>query len=341
MTFNIKKNQKIEEVQKTPLFYRGLGYILGSFVIPFSEKANRESYKGQINDVSNIVGSSLENLLRMSFSHPIKSVYFFKSFFNWISGYFNAQVSARGKEKFFVYTQFDKDIPFIPEEDIKYVSIYPVIPYIIKELSDVLSTTEIRYTINSFMELNKMGIDVFNKYPSIMPRFFNHNRLILKFIQDYDEPLNCLSSFHIAHALFIENIFENFFSSYFKKGEIFDLVEPLPINILNSVLYTKQHSIVDVSFGILCTKIFFEKKFQKECNTFISKFDSIKSQNPLIKYDEIEKVYNEILEMYRKKNDFSDTVKSYLEEKEFVKLNPGENIENCYFDTLSKKIVSF
>ena len=173
-----------------------------------------------------------------------------------------------------------------------------------------------------------------------MPRFFDHKRLILKVIQNYDEPLNCLPSFHIVHAFFIENLAEKILSLHSKKRRVFDLIEFLPLKILNSVLYTKQHSIVDVSFGILCTKIFFEKKFQKECNTFISEFDSMKPQNMLIKYDEIEKVYNEVLDIYRKKNNFLETVKTYLEEKEFIKIKPGENIENCYFDTFSKKIIT-
>ena len=59
MTFNSKNPQKNEEIQESSFFSRSLSYLLKSFIIPFSEKENRESYEGQIVDVSHLVGSSL------------------------------------------------------------------------------------------------------------------------------------------------------------------------------------------------------------------------------------------------------------------------------------------
>ena len=63
MTFNRNYEKEAGELKKTSLFSKSLNFFLKTIIIPLSRKENREDYKEQIDEVSNFVKSSLENLL--------------------------------------------------------------------------------------------------------------------------------------------------------------------------------------------------------------------------------------------------------------------------------------
>ena len=109
--------------------------------------------------------------------------------------------------------------------------------------------------------------------------------------------------------------------------------------MFNSVLYTKQHSLIDIAFGILCSKIVFENNFSEEFNNFFSEFDSLKKDHPKINYCEIKNIYSEALEIYQKKNNFSESVGLYLNNHGFIKIKSNENVNKTYFDTKKRKII--
>ena len=315
-----------KEYQDQSLFSKCLRYTLKYSVLPFSSKENKEHYKEQFTEASRNLEITLENVLKLV-RHPVKAISILKAIKNFSSNYLGSQKNIKNHEKYFVYTQLDNQIPFILEEDTMYAYTFAQFAYISNNLCKMLGKKEIKNIAASFSELNTLGAETFNKYPTLMPRFTNHNRLTLKILQKIDKPTNCCPSLHIAYSLLLDNISERKIKP--KSEEIFNSIRYSTKRMFNSVLYTKQHALVDIAFGILCAKVVFEKRFteNENFNDFLSEFDSLKSEHPKINYDEIKNIYSEALDIYKNTENFPESVGLYMKNKGFIKIKDNEKME--------------
>lgn len=326
------------EFRRSSGFSRWLRRKLRASIIPRSDPENRTAYLGQFDQASRNVEIAAEGLGRLFKNHPVKSLWVVRAIGDWLVRYFDAQKRAANRPRYYVYTQFDSQIPFRPEEDILYTYMIAQIAYIANELADIVSVRQMIHIADGFIELNKAGVEAFRRYPTLMPRFLNHKRLSLKVIQQLDRPLNCCPSLHIAYSLFLDGIAELMIKPHPNRRDAFDSVRFSTIGMFNSVLYTKQHSILDVAFGMLCAKIVFEDRFDRPFNDFIGVFPSLKRRHP-IPYDEIARVYRKALAIQRRGHGLADILGTYLRSHGYLKIAPDEGVGTGYFDTSTRQLV--
>ena len=149
-----------------------------------------------------------------------------------------------------------------------------------------------------------------------------------------------MPSLHVAYSLFLDNLGEKIIMPSKGGKDIFDSIRYSTLRTFNSVLYTKQHSLIDVAFGILCAKIIFEKRFNWKFNNLINEFDLLKKDNKEIDYDYIKNVYNNALDL-SKRYGFVKSAGIYLLKNGFIKIGPKEEPNKIYFDTETKKLIDW
>lgn len=260
-------NQVRSEEINTPVFKKASPFskvirsIVSRVVISLSDKDNRMAYRNQIPEASRNVEISVEGLVRLLIREPIKLAYLLRVVKHWHSHYFGAQKKTLDQMRYFVYTEKDHQIPFVPEEDIMYAYMFPQIFFVIGEISKFISNREMKEYAKGFTELNVLANKTFLQRPTLMPRFLEHQRLSLKVVQNIDHPLNCCPSLHIAYSIMLDNISEKMVRKYPEFADKFSTIRYSTKRMCNSVLYVKQHSLLDIAFGILCSKIIYEKHF--------------------------------------------------------------------------------
>ncbi|MBF0120457.1 MAG: hypothetical protein HQK79_16600 [Desulfobacterales bacterium] len=360
-----RENVETKPFESPSHFSLCLRAILKPIILSFSDKKYREDYATQFDLASRNVEITIETLMKLFLFHPVKNAFVLNTVGNWLHTYFKVQFETKNFEKYYVYTQHDNQIPFYPEEDIMYTYMISQISYVANELAKIFTAKEMNYLASCFVELNNFATYTHNKYQTLMPRFANHNRLTLKVIQHIDKPYNCCPSLHIAYTLLLDNVIEKFFYTNThkqskKKTQTFESIRYSSIRMFNSVLYTKQHSILDVAFGMLCSHIVFEKKYKQKFNNLIYIFDDLKKDNPYINYEVIKEIYVEGMELYEKKISFykqsheytnfehlslegisfRETVGDYLIQYGYPKLPIWHIInEGVYFDTVKRNLV--
>jgi hypothetical protein len=108
--------------------------------------------------------------------------------------------------------------------------------------------------------------------------------------------------------------------------------------MFNSVLYTKQHSLLDVAFGILCAQLVFEARYEGAFDDLTHAFDGMRAEHP-IPYDEIVAIYGEARAMHRAGEPLADTLGRYLREHGYRTVPPDEALGIAYLDTRTREIV--
>ncbi|MFC1852314.1 hypothetical protein ACFL27_19120 [candidate division CSSED10-310 bacterium] len=323
--------------ERDTLFTRSVRSILRSIIIPFSDPQHKEAYKEQFAIASRNVEITVEDLFKFSVRHPLKMALVMGVTRNWLTTYFGAQNDSKHKERFLVYTQFDNKIPFIPAADIMYTYMLAQIAFVANEISKYLSWSEMKNITESFVALNNLGVSVFKQYPTVIPRFFDHNRLSLKVIQFIDGPVNCCPSLHIAYSVFLDNVARTIFGD--TKKETFQAIRYSTIRMFNSVLYTKQHALIDVAFGILCAEIIYKRRVAHDFNNLFCLFESLRLEHPDIDYTEIVRIYTEGVAIYQKLDNLPETIGTYLTANGYLQVDPDAALSTCYFDTKQKKLI--
>ena len=183
--------------------------------------------------------------------------------------------------------------------------------------------------VDSFIELNQMGAETYNYCPTVMPRYTNHDRFLLKIVQQIDKPLNCCPSLHIAYSILLYNIGKQVVDLPRRNFRAWQSVETTAIEMFNSVLYTKQHSITDVVMGIEAAKMAFEKYYPGlKCDDLIRLFPKMQKDNPCIPYNEIKRIHNEVSDLKTGHRDvLAHLVKKYLQKNNYPLIKP-EDIES-------------
>jgi len=147
---------------------------------------------------------------------------------------------------------------------------------------------EVQEIVDCFKHANKIAADVFKKVPTFMPRPIKHNDKALKFVQYWDDPVNCCPSLHITYSVLAYNIGKTILT----PNEFHDYDESIGA-MFSSVLYTKQHAIVDVVYGMVCANQAFKKQFpEQEFDDLTSKFDSLQNRFKEVPFEHIRDSYH-------------------------------------------------
>jgi hypothetical protein len=336
-------SSKIEtaEFLRSSGFSRWLRRQLRGVILPRVAANNRDAYGEQFDDASRNVEIAIEGLLHLFKNYPAKAIPVAFAIADWRLKYSGAARASREEQRYLVYTQHDRGIPFRPEDDTVYAYMVGQIAYIAKELARLASTRQMWRIVSGFTAMNELGVSTYRLFPSLTPRYWQHERLTLSVVQSIDEPVNCCPSLHIAYSIYMDNVAQFVIKPVRKKREVFDAIRFSTVAMFNSVLYTKQHSLIDVGFGILCAKLAFEGLFDFPFDNFLHVFEELKSVHP-IPYDQIETCYHRALELYEESGDFSVAVGTYLETEGFPRIDPHLSTieETGYFDTSLQKIVA-
>ena len=333
-----KENVETKEFQEVPAVSKLLRAGLKKIIIPFSDKENKDSYIEQFDLASRNVEITLEGLAKLFLNNPIKGLYVMAGLKNWMGEYFTAQKTSSDKDRFLVYTEADNAIPFKPEEDIIYTYMMAQVAFVVNELVDVIPRKGIKHVAGAFQDANKLAVSVYNEYQTTVPRFLGHKRISLKIIQATDKPINCCPSLHITYSMLLDNVGEMLLDGAAKKDRVMESIRYSTLRMFNSVLYTKQHSLLDVSFGMLCAKMAFEARFNRKFNDLTDTFEAMQQEHPTIDYGIIEKVYRAGVDASNNKS-LHEIVGGDLTSNGYLKVKADEDIRNCYFDTKKKEIV--
>lgn len=168
-----------------------------------------------------------------------------------------------------------------------------------------------------------------------MPRFVEHGRLTLKITQLIDGPYNCCPSQHIAYCMLMHNIANAL--PVFKRTKALEALNQASSYIIRPVLYTKQHALIDVAFGMHSARMAFEEIFNSKFDSLIGDFPQMARRDDDIPYNLIAQRYREIEEMQVKGMSLADMVEKYFKFYNYPLVKPGEN--NAYFDLASRRVV--
>lgn len=282
----------------------------------FTNPGEEPSHNEQFPIASKNLEIMLEDLLETTVKHPIKTAPVYHAVGNWVISYFKAQKKTHEKLCFDVYTEHDKLIPFKPQEDIMYAYMISQLAYVASQVTKKLTFKEMKSFVKGFIELNDLAVDTFNQYPTVMPRFHDHDRLTLRVVQHIDEPVNCCPSLHIAYSIYLDNVAQKVLNEP-KDKDCFESIRTSTKAMVNSVLYTKQHALIDVAGGILAAQIIFEDTYNDPFNNFIHVFDELKYDHLEIDYDRIERMYNELKSDFANIGSFPNAIGNYLKKHNY------------------------
>ncbi|HII71975.1 TPA: hypothetical protein HA265_04440 [Candidatus Woesearchaeota archaeon] len=322
------------EFRRSSILSRGINWILKHTILPQFPKEHMDSYLRQWEPSSRNVEIALEGLLKLA-RRPRHCWAVLSTLKDWGDNYFP---NADERPRYLINTQHDEKIPFRGEADIMYVYMIAQIGYVANGLAENTTIEEMRTVAQGFKEMNRTGGKAFSEHPSVMPRVTEHDRLSLRAAQKLDKPYNACPSLHIAYSIYMDNVA----GRYLKDRDMLDSIRKSAKAMLNSVLYVKQHSILDVAFGIMCARIVYEKTYGEGFNDFTEVFDELREEHPTIDYDEISSVYREIEEIREKmqdKTDLAGMMGTYLKRHGYKKIRPEEDVNNAYFDTERREII--
>ncbi|MBI4440267.1 hypothetical protein HY638_04820 [Candidatus Woesearchaeota archaeon] len=335
------KNGSVETriFQASSPLSRFLENSLKRIILSLSDRENRAEYSEQLDIATKNPIIAAKGLYNIFTHHPVKGISVLNGIYHWVRKYSGAQKNARDKDRYLIYTQHDHKIPFMPEEDIMYTYMIAQISVILNELAGLVKNKELKDITEIFQDANDIAVEVFSEYPTTMPRFLGHRRINLKVIQGVDKPLNCCPSLHIAYSVLLDNIGESVIAGRSEKNDVAASIQYSTLRMFNSVLYTKQHSIVDVAFGILCARIAYERKFNRKFNDLTKTFRLMEQDYPDINYREIKRIYFDGVAGLGKQKSLKEIVGEYLKNNSYPLVKPGTDLTGCYFDTKRKEIV--
>lgn len=242
----------------------------------------------------------------------------------WKKRYLDIQDGVRQKQEFYyVHTPLDDKIPFVPEECRDYNMIIVQLAKIANRIAKHADLEYVQRVFDCFVYNTDISKEVFQGCPTLMPRHIEHDDLNLKIVQRYDQPVNCCPSLHIAFSLLGYNVGK----PYLGEEELAEVQETVG-NMANSVLYTKQHALVDISFGILAARMAFERCFPgQEFEDFTGRYTLMKERYPEIAYDEILRLYRRCIELKEEGMKLVDIVRTCLNENGYRKVKAEEVVE--------------
>jgi hypothetical protein len=322
--------------QRSSAFSRLLRRQLRAVLLPRFAPEHREAYASQFDEASRNVEIAVEGLLRLGRRDLRKLYYVVEAIVDWRRRYHGTASATRNLDRTLVYTHHDHQIPFRPEADTLYAYMVGQIADIANELAAIVSADQMRSISDGVMEMNTVGCEAFAARPTFTPRFLDHDRLTLGVVQAIDDPINCCPSLHIAYSLYFDNLAEFLVKPFRRKREVFEAIRFCTIGMFNSVLYTKQHSILDVAFGVLCARIVFERRFDQPFNDFTAVFDELARSNP-IPYGVIREMLDEATQLYHNEGTLARALAAYLDRHQHPTISAAER-RIVFFQSDEKRI---
>jgi|GEM_PF-1877513 len=315
--------------------------ILRSIILPLSDPAKRAAYSGQFAEASRNVEIVVEKLFALAIGKPGIAWMTGGVIVDWLFSYHGAQRTSLDQARYVVYTEYDHRIPFFPGEDTMYSYMISQAVFFAHALSGIVTHAQFTNIVAVFCEANRLGSEIYNNEQTIMPRFTVHDRLSLSAVQMLDKPLNCCPSLHIAYSLLIDNFASIYIQSVHGKEKLFESLRYSTLRMFNSVLYTKQHALVDVAFGMLCAKKAFETKFDRPFDDLSAHFPALSRKNPEIDYERILAIYLDISHSDKAGTGYLQTVREYFAACGFIKVPADTDVNRIYFETSKRNLVEF
>lgn len=319
-------------------FARGLRWTLRKTVLPRFEQSRRPAYDEQFADSSRTVEIAVEGIGRLLNRHAWKSTAIFGGVGSWAWNYFGTQRAVRGQERTLIYTQFDHAIPFRPDQDILYAYVIAQIAYIANTFAEGTTRREVKQFVDCFAEMNRIGRQAFRRTPTVMPRFQRHDRLTLTVVQALDAPVNCCPSLHISYSLMLYNIVAGLLWPERADDEALESTRYTTVGMFESVLFTKQHAILDVAFGMALAREVWQRAFDATFDDLAATLAPLEEEHR-VPYGEILAMYRRVLVMRETRDSLADVLEDYLAEGGYPTVGPDEELTGVYFDTVSRAVV--
>ncbi len=306
--------------------------LLRVALLPLAVQHGWKNYCEQMPTTSRNLEMGIDLFLR-AWKHPLRMASVTNTYLTMTNSYSSAQKEIKNKKHYLVYTDLDHKIPFKPEEGNLYVYMLVQMARFGKELVDKYTQytqNEIKAVLDCFLKVNAAGRDTFCNYPTTMPRFASHNQITLSLVQKLDEPLNCCPSQHIAYSALVYNISKTVLELPTRNEQLWHSILVASKKMIQPVLYTKQHTLVDVAFGLHSARKAFEECFSLPFDDLLPFFPEMQPISPDLPYDEIARIYQRGSELFKPERSLADVVGQYFQERGFPLVEPGEN--NAYFN---------
>jgi hypothetical protein len=186
---------------------------------------------------------------------------------DWLDNYHCAQLESRGKLAYLVMGNEDRAVPFREEHVYPYTEVLTEVARLAVCAAKVMTNEEFSVMASTFKLSSSWAGEIFRKCPTITlrPQADEYKSGALRAVQMLDDATNCCPSIHIAYSLLIYNIWAMYWDRINDKGLVLynsaEEANEKILGIINSVLYTKQHTHIDVSMGMLLANRAFDEHY--------------------------------------------------------------------------------
>lgn len=245
-------------------------------------------------EAGSCVAQTITNLTALFLKDPYNLIQSLNITTDWFFKYVVTQQRVNRPRRF-IYTKQDHQIPFDPTQDINYMRIVPNLTTIGRKLIE--NGAELEQMVQGLAKINAYSGEVFIKHPTIMPRFKDKSRIVLTYLVQLCDrkPTNCCPSLHIAYATYAYNLAQKMLNE-----KAIEPVKQTTAKMTEYVLKTKQHVLIDVSFGMLCAKKAYEETFKEELHC------------PKTPYGKIKEVYDWGAQELNKGKTLAETINEYF-----------------------------
>jgi len=319
-------------------FALALRRVLRTTLLPWLGREHRDAYEAQFDEASRNAEVAVEGIGRLINRHVLALGPVVGAVADWTRHYHGAQRRVAAEPRYLVYTDLDAAIPFRPEADTLYAYMVTQVTTLAHDLADVLPRKELKRTIGAFTDMNEIAGEAFLRYPTVMPRLTDHDRLSLRVVQALDRPVNCCPSLHIAYSVMIEDVAIAAFAPHPDKARVLASVRAATRGMVDSVLFTKQHAILDVAFGMLCARVIHERRFDRPFPDPTALLDPATGSDG-IPYQAIADLYREACERHARAGDLAGALGGFLADHRYPRVGPDEPLDACFVDSATGELV--
>ncbi len=256
------------------------------------------------------------------------------SFVRYWGRYFGSRHFPENQEYYVVYTNVDHSIPFEPNSSSEYWLVnLRLVPTAVR-LGDPSSGSDFAAIRTGYVEIAREGSSAFMEVPTIMPHFDRRAGAAARATRTFLKPINCCPSLHTAAPFFAYNAG----SSHFPEKR--ELLRKCVADVVSTVIKSKFHAIIDVSFGIFVAQKAVER-MGLDFDDLQSYFVQCQKARDQVPYDEVYRMYREIRDLAKvtncKRIGTAELMRRYFQEIGLPRV--GRQQSNCYFDLQSNGLV--
>jgi len=331
----------IAEFQRQSTVRKAVQRALHAYVMHQVEPEMRPVYETHFAEASRNVEIAVDHMGQMFLRRPGHALCVVEAVADFIRRYYPAMKHGVERERWLIYTEHDHRVPFVAESDILYVYMAAQLGYVAHALATRLPLRAMHKMSRGFMEMNTLAIEAFEAHPTTMPRWDGRHRISLRILHAIDEPTNCAPSLHIAYALYLDNVTRHVLGGEPRYHSVCAAVRCATRGMFNSVLYTKQHAVLDVAFGMLVGRRVFLRRFGGSYDDLRDEFPALMREHA-IPFDAIAEMYAELLEREEGgRRPIAEVLGEYLRDHGYPRLPAGTPVGHQYFHTRTRETVPF